>query len=334
MEFILPQHSFDIIFETTKSLPSVWIILNPNDRQNVPLCYSLLKEIWSLPDPKSTDKPSFIEARKALQILGKLFRLIVLPYIQINLSLHEQLVYLSAAAHLATFLYTVNDARNKAIQALTFWDIILLVKNAYFCVAKAKINTPTGKFWIILLGTDRLESTFGLVRSMVGNDSNVDALQISTRLSHAVECLNIFEKHPEWDRGARRLKLPAIEDANGDILAKVDHINPSSWKGDVSLSNVSLVTSWNAGRNLVEAEHLDLGIAHQLGELEKKGYDMTFPFGQQDVDEDEEENDEPELREVNEDYDAILEPNFGESNGPLLDLEDQVRLKIISMERE
>ena len=61
---------------------------------------------------------------------------------------------------------------------------------------------------------------------------------------------------------------------------------------------------------------------------------MTFPFGQQDVDEDEEENDEPELREVNEDYDAILEPNFRESNGPLLDLEDQVRSKIISMERE
>ena len=174
-------------------------LLNPNDRQNVPLCYSLLKEIWSLPDPKSTDKPSFIEARKALQILGNLFCLIVLPYIQINLSLHEQLVYLSAAAHLATFLYTVNNARNKAIQSLTFRDIILLVKNAYFWVAKAKINTPNGKFWIILLGTDRLESTFGLVQSMVGNDSNVNALQISTRLSHAVECLNIFEKHPEWD---------------------------------------------------------------------------------------------------------------------------------------
>ena len=304
-------------------------LLNPNDRQNVPLCYSLLKEIWSLPDAQSTDKPSFIEARKALQILGKLFRLIVLPYIQVNLSLHEQLVYLSAAAHLATFLYTVNNARNKAIQSLTFRDIILLVKNAYFCVAKAKINTPNGKFWIILLGTDRLESTFGLVRSMVGNDSNVDALQISTRLSHAVECLNIFEKHPEWDRGARRLKLPAIEDANGDILAKVDHINPSSWKGDVSLSHVSLVTSWNAGRNLVEAEYLELGIAHQLDELEKKGYDMTFPFGQQDISEDDEENDEPESQEVNEDHhdDAVLEPNFGESNGPLLDLEDQVAIE-------
>jgi hypothetical protein len=121
-------------------------LLNPDDRQNVPLCYSLLKEVWSLPDPKPTNKPSFIEARKALQILGKIFRHIVLPYIQINLSLHEQLVYLSAAAHLATFLYTVNNSRNKLIQSLTFRDIILLVRNAYFFILKPKSTHRMGSF--------------------------------------------------------------------------------------------------------------------------------------------------------------------------------------------
>ena len=80
-------------------------LLNPSDRQNVPLCYTLLKEVWSLPDPTPSDTPSFIAARKALQLLGSLFRHIVIPFIQINLSLHEQLSHLSAAAHLATFLY-------------------------------------------------------------------------------------------------------------------------------------------------------------------------------------------------------------------------------------
>ena len=87
------------------------------------------------------------------------------------------------------------------------------------------------------------------------------------------------------------------------------------------------MTSWNAGRNLVEAEYSELEMAHQLDELEKKGYDMTFPFGQQDISEDEEESVELELQDVNEDYDAILEPKFGESNGPLLDLEDQVAIE-------
>jgi hypothetical protein len=81
-------------------------LLNPQDRQNVPLCYSLLKEVWSLPDPSPSDKPGFVVARRALQLLGALFRHIVLPFIQINLSLHDQLAHLSTAAHLATFLYS------------------------------------------------------------------------------------------------------------------------------------------------------------------------------------------------------------------------------------
>lgn len=46
---------------------------------------------------------------------------------------------------------------------LTFKDIILLVKNAFFCIVKAKIRTPDEEFFIVLLGTDCLESTFGIV---------------------------------------------------------------------------------------------------------------------------------------------------------------------------
>jgi hypothetical protein len=94
-------------------------LLNPTYRQDVPLCYTLLKEIWSLKDSKPTDKPGFIKARCALKLLGELFPHLVIPFIQITLSLHEQLAHLSAAAHLATYLYTVNNAQNKAIQSLT-----------------------------------------------------------------------------------------------------------------------------------------------------------------------------------------------------------------------
>lgn len=164
-------------------------LLNPSDRQNVPLCYTLLKEVWSLPDPATSNTPSFIAAWKVLRLLGSLFCHIVVPFIQINLSLHEQLSHLSAAAHLAMFLYTVNNAWNKALQMLTFHDIILLIKNAFFCIAKSKVNIPDGKFWIILLGTDWLESTFGLVWSMVGNDWNVDMLQLGTWLSMLLNAL-------------------------------------------------------------------------------------------------------------------------------------------------
>ena len=138
-------------------------LLNPSDRQDVPLCYTLMKEIWTLLPPAPTDKPGFVAARGALRMLGALFRHLVLPFVQVSLSLHEQLVHLSAAAHLAMYLFTVNDARSKAMPSLTFKDLILLVKNAYFCVAKAKIHAPDSNFYLILNRTDRLESTFSVV---------------------------------------------------------------------------------------------------------------------------------------------------------------------------
>jgi hypothetical protein len=62
-----------------------------------------------------------------------------------------------------------------------------MVKNAYFCVAKAKVDDPHGKFWIILLGTDRLEVLFGILRTMVGNDANLDLLQLGLRLTGTTE---------------------------------------------------------------------------------------------------------------------------------------------------
>ena len=127
---------------------------------------------------------------------------------------------------------------------------------------------------------------------MVGNDANANMSSLTTCLSHAVECLNIFLKHPEWDRGPRRLKLPAVEDGNGDVVSAVDHISPSSWKGDVSLESVVPLTAWNNGRHLIEREFASLGVAAHFEEMEKKGIDMLFPFGTLDNLDD--NDDEPE----------------------------------------
>ena len=164
--------------------------------------------------------------------------------------------------------------------SLTFKDIILLVKNAYICVAKAKICTPDGKFFLILNETDWLESTFSVVQTMVGNNTNADILTLSHRLSHAVECLNILSEHPAWDCSPRQLHLHGIKDSNSDVCSKCDHITPESWEGDVNVQNVSLVTVWNLGHHTLTSEFLAINIEEALLKLESKGYDMEFPFSQ------------------------------------------------------
>ena len=70
---------------------------------------------------------------------------------------------------------------------------------------------------------------------MVGNDANADILTLRYCLSHAVECINILSEHPAWDRGPRRLCLCGIEDSNGEVCSKCDHITPDSWEGNVNV---------------------------------------------------------------------------------------------------
>ena len=126
---------------------------------------------------------------------------LTLPYVCINLNLDKQLIHLSAVAHLAFLLYRHNSASTRFIPRQSYLDIVLMIKNAYFCVAKAKVDNPTANFYLMLLSTDRLETFFGLIRTAVGTDSNVDMLQLGNCASGLTEVVAILAEHPEWDYG-------------------------------------------------------------------------------------------------------------------------------------
>ena len=162
----------------------------------------------------------------------------VFPYLCVDLSFSEQIEHLSAAAHLAIILYRL--AGKDFIPTSLYIDLMIMIKNVLFCVAKAKIDNPEGEFWIILLGTNWLEELFSILRTMVGNDANLDNLQLVSRLSGTTEVANILAKYPQWGRSPRRLKLPAMSRESKEIPDSADHIKPGSWWGNVKLKDVSL----------------------------------------------------------------------------------------------
>ncbi|KDR66334.1 hypothetical protein GALMADRAFT_80973, partial [Galerina marginata CBS 339.88] len=233
---------------------------NPKDLQDVCIAFNLLKDIWLLPRTPSTSNignshsPGFLNLREALWIFGKLLFHTVFPYVCIDLSLSEQLKHLSAAAHLYLLLF--RHSGKNFIPTNLYVDLMIMIKNVYFCVAKAKVDNPQGSFWIILLGTDRLEELFGILRTMVGNDVNLDILQLAERISGTTEVANIFVKYPDWDRAPQ-------------ITQRSDHIKPGSWVGDVKLCNVSLQTSWKRGRRLIENEFPEFSNLFKAMEAEK-----------------------------------------------------------------
>ncbi|KAG9124082.1 hypothetical protein FRC07_012920 [Ceratobasidium sp. 392] len=257
-------------------------LLDPNDKQDVPLALSLLREIWQLPSPSVRDQPGFARVQQALNTLGVLFQLLVLPYTNVNLSLSTQLQYLSAAAHLCLILFRDGAAQSRFLPDPLYADIAIMIKNVFYCVAKTKVDNPSGKFWLILLGTDRLETCFGLLRTMVGSDSNVDMLQLGSRLSNVNVCANILAEHPEWGGVSRRLKVPSIEYESGtDVCAAFDHISPQVWKGDVAVENVELSAAWHLGRELLQALLPERSIQALIYQLDQDpSIDIFSPFGQ------------------------------------------------------
>jgi hypothetical protein len=78
--------------------------------------------------------------------------------------------------HLVLALYVHDDAKSLFLPNALFIDIEIMIKNVFFCVAKRKTDHPLQPFFIVLLGTNYLETLFGILRTMVGNDANLDML--------------------------------------------------------------------------------------------------------------------------------------------------------------
>ena len=221
-------------------------VLNPIDKQDVMLAYNLLRDVWTLPE-LSSGPPGCIEAHRSLRMFGTLCYHILVPYLCVDLSLGDQLKHLSHTAHLALVLYAHKNACGSFIPTALYVDLVLMIKNVYFCVAKAKVDTPDKDFSIVLLGTDRLENLFGCLWTMVGNDANVDNFQLGTRLTGTMEAANILALHPEWDKAPQCLHLPLVSQDMTTIPDSADHISPRSWRASQSLSSITPPTVWIQG---------------------------------------------------------------------------------------
>jgi len=153
----------------------------------------------------------------------------IFSYICTELSLAEQLEHLSASVHLLLALYVHEDGRSHFVPTPLFVDIGIMVKNAFFWVAKAKLDHLMDLFFLVLLGTDWLETLFGILHTMVGNDANLDILQLALHITATTEVSNILSKHPDWDKSPRQLHLPTLTKSMDVISNSTNHIGPRAY---------------------------------------------------------------------------------------------------------
>jgi hypothetical protein len=186
--------------------------------------------------------PTEIRRRHMLIFLARVLDHFVLPFNSIEMTLSEQVRSLSVYAHLAAAMYLKHGLA--FLTGALYADSQAIVKNIIFCIARLQLIDGNLKFYIILEGTDRLETIFSDVRTQ-DHSRNFDVLQLSQKLSVGAAISATFERHPNLDRGHCRL---ALKDAKG-----VDHVNPKSWKGNVCIRQVELAAQWNNGQKDVNA---------------------------------------------------------------------------------
>ncbi|QRV72390.1 hypothetical protein RhiJN_00404 [Ceratobasidium sp. AG-Ba] len=203
------------------------------DPQNVPKANALLTSIH-----RASQLPVLLSqsAHKPFVLLGEVLGSFVLPYTTTTMSLKEQLINLAKCAHLMFALYRIDGTRFMTGQLI--YDIQASIKNVFFCVAKTQLVNPGLPFYLLQTGTDRLEARFGTFRTVTSN-RNGDILQICERAASAQHIDEIFSARPRWNRVPYRLSL--------DGSSGVDHTNPASWSGDVTVGNVNLYSCWIDG---------------------------------------------------------------------------------------
>lgn len=261
------------------------VLLAPNDKQDVVLMIKLLHALASLKPATSNDSPLVHATRRSLILLGRVYWNLLRAYLDTGISLNDQLVHLSTAAHLILAIY--HQDKGEFIPVQTYFDVMSMIKNVYFCVAKTQLDDPDADFWTVLLGTDGLEKVFGKVRTIVGNDTNADQLQLTNRIDGAVQCVNILEQHPEWGGQARRLNVKplfnVVDKDNtpaNEITSTYDHISPRSFTGDLCVGKVVLRGCWLSGRRLAEQTLENGQMKSPFADMDKEGgFDILCPFG-------------------------------------------------------
>ncbi|KAF9642030.1 hypothetical protein BDM02DRAFT_3194047 [Thelephora ganbajun] len=213
-------------------------LIDPADKQNVPKAVTLIQSLDQL---KSLDtsgyNPSEINEHYSLITVGKIFSSFMNPFIDVTMTLSDQLISLSKYTHAAFAVYLKHstDFMTSALYA----DSQAVVKDIYFCVAKQKLLNHHADFYIIHCGTDRLETDFCLARTQ-NHHRNFDILDLAGKLATSSLIDSIYAWNPTLDAGSRRLKVTGV--------VGVDHLNPKSWIGDVDVSKVSLQLCWEEGR--------------------------------------------------------------------------------------
>ncbi|KAL0061746.1 hypothetical protein AAF712_011419 [Marasmius tenuissimus] len=246
---------------------TIQALLNPSDSQDVPRAIDLMKLVDQLRNVARYN-PSEDATGIAIALLGDIIHELIQPFIDPILSLTEQVQHLLTSAHI---LFAVFEEHGTAFMPNQLYgDIQAMIKTAVFMVVRQQDLDPSQEVFFTLLGDDVLETLFGLIRMLGGHSPNCDGKELANRMGRAMNIKDIYERHPDWEKQAKRLSMNRSRDA--------DHLRPRNWKGDVRASSCDLGHCYHQVQKRAEDLLSNYGIMLKFDELfRQEGVDLMRP---------------------------------------------------------
>ena len=139
-------------------------LLNPVDKQNVPLAVEFLNQFCKAVRQKDKVKSLSFKLSCVFEFLY-LFTFVIegvlVTFTNPSISIEEQLEKTSQAAHI---LMILKHKLEKFLPNQLYYDIQATFKDAFFCSAKWKVHHPEEPFFLMLCSNDVLERFFGCLR--------------------------------------------------------------------------------------------------------------------------------------------------------------------------
>ncbi|KAG2033317.1 hypothetical protein BDR03DRAFT_872207, partial [Suillus americanus] len=153
--------------------------------QDVPHAVALMNAVISLGNIDPTLPPYTLEGTEpdanviadfdTIKIPSHILHSLLQPFINIMLSLTEQVILLCCCAHLIYACYR-NQCRVFMPNQL-YYDIQTLIKNILFCITQQQKLDPTQPFTLLDTGDDPIELLFTFLHMCGGHNSAVNYKQ-------------------------------------------------------------------------------------------------------------------------------------------------------------
>ena len=177
-------------------------LLQPKDKQNVPLAIQLLLLYCkAVDDVEKLKTVSFkiSSVAEELHLLKYVIEGVMCTYVDPKITIEEQLRKISLASHVLMILQRIIKI---FIPNQLYHDLQASYEDAFFCATKWKIHHSDLPLFLMLCSNDVLERFFGNVRAKY-RQCLIDNLEIIYATRAIQICTDMMFKHPEWFKKSR-----------------------------------------------------------------------------------------------------------------------------------